>query len=123
MKQRDSIYINRLTLDARVGIYAAEKKKPQKINIMFRAYFRRDATKSIKDVLSYETAVIDIRRIVAKKHYDLLESLTDAISDHFFKNKRVTRVEVSIDKPGLPKLAPETFSNTEGVGFSSVKER
>lgn len=123
MKQSDSIYITRLTLPARVGIYAAEKKKPQTINIGFRAHFTRGATKTIKDVISYETAVVDIRKIVAKKHYDLLESLADAILDHFFRNKRITRVEISIDKPGLPKLAPAIFGNTDGVGFSSVRTR
>jgi len=123
MKQQDSIFINRLTLQARVGIYTAEKKKPQKINIKFRAHFRRGVTKTIKDVLSYETAVIDIRSIVARKHYDLLESLSDTIIAHFFKNARVTRVEVEIEKPDLPKLAPETFGGTDGVGFASIKER
>ena len=123
MKQTDSIFINHLTLKARVGIYAAEKKKPQTINVKFRAVFRRGATKTIKDVVSYETAVVDIRGIVARKHYDLLESLADTIIKHFFKNPRIRRVEVSIEKPDLPRLAPKVFADTEGVGFSSVKER
>ncbi len=123
MKQTDSIYINALTLEARVGIYAAEKKKPQPIKIKFRAFFRRSATKTIKDVVSYETAVLDIGKIVSRKHYDLLESLTDTLMAHFFKNKRIYRIEISIEKPALPKLAPDVFGNTEGVGFSSVRER
>lgn len=123
MKTTNSIFINRLTLPARVGIYAAEKKKPQKITIAFRAFFKRGATKTIQDVLSYETAVIDIRHIAGKKHYDLLESLADAVAAHFFKNKRVTRLELAIEKPDLPKLAPETFAGAAGVGFSCIYER
>jgi len=123
MKQTDSIFIKGLKLKARVGIYAAEKKGAQALKISFRAFYLRRKTRTIKDVISYETAARDIRAIVGKKHYDLIETLADTIVAHFFKNRAIYRIEIDIEKPDLPKTAPKIFGNTEGIGISLVVER
>jgi dihydroneopterin aldolase len=123
MKQTDSIFINGLKLKARVGIYPAEKKKAQSLKLSCRIFYTRKKTDTIKDVISYETAILDIRKIISARHYDLIETLADTIIARIFKDKRIIRVEIDIEKPDLARVAPKVFGNTEGIGISVSRER
>jgi dihydroneopterin aldolase len=118
MKRTDSVFIEGLRLKARVGIYPQEKKRAQPIEINLRIVYTRKKTTDIRDVISYETAVIKVRRIIAQKHYDLLETLADSIIKAFFEHRAVSRVEIDISKPNLPVLAPKVFKNTRKIGIS-----
>lgn len=123
MKKTDSIFVKGLLMEARVGIYPAEKNVTQPVKITFCATYSRSGAKTIEDVLSYETAVRDIRGIVAEGHYDLLEALADKIMDHFFARPEMLRIQIDIEKPRLPLMAPDLFHGSEGIGISLVQER
>lgn len=95
------IHIDRLKLDASVGIYANEKKKKQAIYISAMLFFRH-ADYHIDKMASsvdYDLLCAEIRKVAALRHYELIENLALHIARALKTVSRCHRVEIRIDKP------------------------
>ena len=113
------ILINDLILDLKLGYYEFEKDKSQKIKFSLEIdYENKKPTndKDIKSIVNYGTVVKLITKLVKKKHYNFLESLAEAIFDELFKDKRIDKILLKIEKL-------EILKDCSSVGIQITKKR
>ena len=113
------ILINELILDLKLGYYEFEKEKSQKIKFSLEIdYENKKPTndKDIKSIVNYGTVVKLITKLVKKKHYNFLESLAEAVFDELFKDKRIGKIMLKIEKL-------EILKDCSSVGIQITKKR
>ena len=113
------ILINELILDLKLGYYDFEKEKSQKIKFSLEIdYEDKKPTndKDIKSIVNYGTVVKLITKLVKKKHYNFLESLAEAVFDELFKDKRIGKIMLKIEKL-------EILKDCSSVGIQITKKR
>tara|TARA_B100000214_G_scaffold279141_1_gene208918 strand:- start:163 stop:588 length:426 start_codon:yes stop_codon:yes gene_type:complete len=113
------ILINELILDLKLGYYDYEKEKTQKVKFSLEIdYEDKKPTndKDIKSIVNYSTVVKLIRKLVKKKHYNFLESLAEAVFDELFKDKRIAKIMLKIEKL-------EILKECSSVGIQITKKR
>jgi len=113
------ILINELILDLKLGYYDFEKEKSQKVKFSLEIdYEDKKPTndRDIKSIVNYGTVVKLIRKLVKKKHYNFLESLAEAVFDELFKDKRIAKIMLKIEKL-------EILKECSSVGIQITKKR
>ena len=113
------ILINELILDLKLGYYDFEKEKSQKIKFSLEIdYEDKKPTndKDIKSIVNYGTVVKLITKLVKKKHYNFLESLAEAVFDELFRDKRIGKILLKIEKL-------EILKDCSSVGIQITKKR
>ena len=113
------ILINELVLDLKLGYYDFEKEKSQKIKFSLEIdYEDKKPTndKDIKSIVNYGTVVKLITKLVKKKHYNFLETLAEAVFDELFKDKRIAKIMLKIEKL-------EILKQCSSVGIQITKKR
>ena len=113
------ILINELILDLKLGYYDFEKEKSQKIKFSLEIdYEDKKPTndKDIKSIVNYGTVVKLITKLVKKKHYNFLEYLAQAVLDELFKDKRIGKIMLKIEKL-------EILKDCSSVGIQITKKR
>ena len=95
------ILINELILDLKLGYYDSEKEKSQKVKFSLEIDYedkKPSSDKDIKSIVNYGTIVKLITKLVKKKHYNFLETLAEAVFDELFKDKRIGKIVLKIEK-------------------------
>tara|TARA_B100001123_G_scaffold345869_1_gene393970 strand:- start:841 stop:1266 length:426 start_codon:yes stop_codon:yes gene_type:complete len=113
------ILINELVLDLKLGYYDFEKEKSQRIKFSLEIdYEDKKPTndEDIKSIVNYGTVVKLITKLVKKKHYNFLESLAEAVFDELFKDKRIGKIMLKIEKL-------EILKDCSSVGIQITKKR
>ncbi len=113
------ILINELILDLKLGYYDFEREKSQKVKFSLEIdYENKKPTndKDIKSIVNYGTVVKLITKLVRKKHYNFLESLAEAVFDELFKDKRIGKIMLKIEKL-------EILKDCLSVGIQITKKR
>ena len=72
--------------------------------------------KDIKSIFNYEKITKIIKYLTKSKHYNFLESLADDIFDELFKDKRINKIRLKIEKLNAIK-------GTASVGVEITKNR
>ena len=113
------ILINELILNLKLGYYDFEKQKPQKIKFSLEIdYQDKKPTndKDLKSIVNYGTIVKLIRELVKNNHYNFLETLAEAVFDELFKDRRIGKIMLKIEKL-------EILKNCSSVGIQISKIR
>ena len=113
------VLIKELILDLKLGYYDFEKEKPQKVKFSLEIdYEDKKPTndKDIKSIVNYGTVVKLITKLVKKKHYNFLESLAEAVFNELFKDKRIGKIMLKIEKL-------EILKECSSVGIQITKKR
>ena len=113
------ILINDLVLDLKLGYYDFEKEKAQKVKFSLEIdYEDKKPTndKDIKSIVNYGTVVNLITKLVKKKHYNFLETLAEAVFDELFKDQRIAKIMLKIEKL-------EILKECSSVGIQISKKR
>ena len=113
------ILINNLTLDLKLGYYDFEKDKPQKIKFTLEIDYRdKNPTndKDLKSIVNYDKIVKLIKKLVKNKHYNFLETLAEDVFDELFKDKRIDKITLQIEKL-------EIMKDCSSVGIQVSKKR
>ena len=113
------ILINELILDLKLGYYDFEKEKSQKIKFSLEIDYedkKPSNDKDIKSIVDYGTIVKLITKLVKKKHYNFLETLAEAVFDELFKDKRIAKIMLKIEKL-------EILKECSSVGIQITKKR
>ena len=113
------ILINDLILDLKLGYYDFEKEKTQKVKFSLEIdYQDKKPTndKDIKSIVNYGTVVRLITKLVKKKHYNFLETLAEAVFDELFRDKRIGKIMLKIEKL-------EILKECSSVGIQITKKR
>ena len=113
------ILIKELTLDLKLGYYDFEKNKPQKVKFNLEIdYEDKKPTndKDIKSIVNYGKVVKLITKLVKNKHYNFLETLAEDVFDELFKDKRIAKITLQIEKL-------EILKECTSVGIQIAKKR
>ena len=113
------ILIKDLTLDLKLGYYDLEKEKKQKVKFNLEIdYEDKKPTndKDIKSIVNYGKVVKLITKLVKKRHYNFLETLAENIFDELFKDKRIGKIMLRIEKL-------EILKECSSVGIQITKKR
>ena len=113
------ILINELILKLKLGYYDFEKQKSQKIKFSLEIdYQDKKPTndKDLKSIVNYGTIVKLIKKLVKNNHYNFLETLAEAVFDELFKDKRIGKIMLKIEKL-------EILKNCSSVGIQISKIR
>ena len=113
------ILINELILNLKLGYYDSEKEKSQKVKFSLEIDYENkkpSSDKDIKSIVNYGTIVKLITRLVKKKHYNFLETLAEAVFDELFKDQRIGKITLKIEKL-------EILKNCSSVGIQISKKR
>ena len=110
------VIIKDLILLLSVGIHKFEKLKKQ--NVKFNVEITTDPNlkPDVKTIVNYESIINDIKKLTKEKHFELLESLSESIFDEMFKNKKIKKVKLKIEKLDIIK-------ETKSVGIEVVKTK
>ena len=113
------ILIKELTLDLKLGYYDFEKEKTQKVKFSLEIdYEDRKPTndKDIKSIVNYGQVVKLITKLAKKKHYNFLETLAEDVFDVLFKDERIGKIMLQIEKL-------EIIKECSSVGIQITKKR
>ena len=113
------VLIKDLELKMLIGIHKFEKKKKQRVR--FNLFINIDQNlfpndNDLKSIVNYEQVIKTIKKITAKKHYPLLETLAEKIFSKLFENLRIKKILLRIEKLDVIK-------NTSSVGVEIEKTR
>ncbi len=98
---RRRIFVRDLVLLCRIGVKPHERETSQRVRInvdLHVAGTEEAIDDDIRRVVSYEGIVANIRRIAAKGHINLVETLADRIAEMCLSNRRVESVRVRVEK-------------------------
>lgn len=101
MTNLDCIYIKNFSLPAHIGIYQHEKGVTQPIVIQAELY----GSWSEKNFLDYDLIITEIKQIIAKQHYELIETLAETIAQSLLSQFAIKKLILAIDKPQAVKEA------------------
>ena len=113
------ILIKNLTLDLKLGYYDFEKDRPQKVKFTLEINYRdKNPTndKDLKSIVNYDKIVKLIKKLVKNKHYNFLETLAEDVFDELFKDKRIDKISLQIEKL-------EIMKDCSSIGIQISKKR
>lgn len=112
------IFIRDLRLLVSIGIYDFELAKPQAVVVnvdLFLAPPERATEDNIANVLNYDVIHDGIIGLATSRHFNLQETLVDAILDLCLAQRQVVEARVSTEKPDVYKDCR--------VGYEAVRRR
>ena len=113
------ILIKDLTLDLQLGYYDFEREKKQKVKFNLELnYENKKPTndEDLKSIVNYGKIVKLIEKLVKNKNYNFLETLAEDIFDELFKDKRINKIVLRIEKL-------EILKQCSSVGIQISKKR
>ena len=113
------ILIYDLILDLKLGYYDFEKEKAQKVKFSLEIDYqdkKPSNDKDLRSIVNYATIVKLIKKLIKKKHYNFLETLAEAVFDELFKDKRIGKIMLKIEKL-------EILKECSSVGIQITKKR
>ena len=115
-KYNKKIIVKDLILLLSVGIHRIEKLKRQKVKFNIEITTDPDLKSDIKSIVNYESVINDIKKLTKKSHFELLESLSESIFDRIFRNKKIKKIKLKIEKL-------EIIKETTSVGIEVTKTK
>ena len=113
------VLIKDLILDLKLGYYDFEKDKTQKVRFSLEIDYedkKPSNDKDLKSIVNYAKIVKLIRKLVNNKHYNFLETLAEDVFDELFKDKRIDKITLQIEKL-------EIIKDCSSVGIQISKKR
>ena len=113
------VLIKELILDLKLGYYDFEKKKTQKVKFSLDIDYedkKPSNDKDLKSVVNYAKIVKLIKKLVKNKHYNFLETLAEDVFNVLFKDKRIDKISLRIEKL-------EIMKDCSSVGIQISKKR
>ena len=113
------ILIKELILDLKLGYYDFEKQKNQKVKFTVEVNYRDKKPtndKDLKSIVNYDKIVSLIKKLIKNKHYNFLETLAEDVFDELFKDKRIDKITLQIEKL-------EIMKDCSSVGIQISKKR
>tara|TARA_B100002051_G_C16475926_1_gene505662 strand:- start:224 stop:649 length:426 start_codon:yes stop_codon:yes gene_type:complete len=113
------VLIKELILDLKLGYYDFEKEKSQKVKFSLEIDYKDKKPSNDKDlssIVNYAKVVKLIKKLVKNKHYNFLETLAEDVFDELFKDKRIDKISLRIEKL-------EIMKDCSAVGIQISKKR
>ena len=113
------VLVKELILNLKLGYYDFEKEKPQKVKFSLEIDYKDKKPsndKDLKSIVNYSKVVRLIKKLVKNKHYNFLETLAEDVFDELFKDKRIEKINLKIEKL-------EIMKDCSSVGIQISKKR
>ena len=113
------VLIKELLLDLKIGYFDFENEKKQKVKFSLEIDYvdkKPSSDKDIKSIVNYAKVVRLIKKLVKKKHYNFLETLAEDVFDELFKDRRIDKISLQIEKL-------EIMRDCSSVGIQISKKR
>ena len=113
------VLIKELVLDLKLGYYEFEKERTQKVKFNVEVNYedkQPSNDKDIKSIVNYAKIVKLIKRLIKNKHYNFLETLAEDVFDELFKDRRIDKISLQIEKL-------EIMKDCSSVGIQISKKR
>ena len=110
------IIVKDLILLLSVGIHQFEKLEKQRVKFNIEITTDPNLKPDIKSIVNYESVINDIKRLTKKMHFELLEGLSESLFNEMFKNKKIKKIKLKIEKLDIIK-------ETSSVGIEVIKTR
>ena len=113
------VLIKDLILDLKLGYYDFEKEKSQKVKFILEVNYedkKPSNDKDLKSIVNYDKIVKLIKKLVKNKHYNFLETLAEDVFDDLFKDRRIDKISLQIEKL-------EIMKDCSSVGIQISKKR
>jgi len=113
------VLIKELILDLKLGYFDFEKLKTQKVKFSLEVDYedkKPSNDKDLKSIVNYAKIVKLIKKLVKNKHYNFLESLAEDVFDELFKDRRIGKISLRIEKL-------EIMRDCSSVGIQISKKR
>ena len=113
------VLIKELILDLKLGYFDFEKLKTQKVKFSLEVDYedkKPSNDKDLKSIVNYAKIVKLIKKLVKNKHYNFLETLAEDVFDELFKDRRIGKISLRIEKL-------EIMKDCSSVGIQISKKR
>ena len=113
------VLIKELILNLKLGYYDFEKEKPQKVKFRLEVNYKDKkptSDKDLKSIVNYDKLVRLIKKLTKNKHYNFLETLAEDVFDELFKDRRIDKISLQIEKL-------EIMKDCTSVGIQISKKR
>ena len=113
------VLIKELVLNLKLGYFDFEKEKDQKVKFSLEVNYqdkKPSNDKDLKSIVNYDKIVRLIKKLVKNKHYKFLETLAEDVFDVLFKDKRIDKIKLQIEKL-------EIMKDCSSVGIQISKKR
>ena len=113
------VLIKELVLDLKLGYYEFEKESAQKVKFNVEVNYedkQPSNDKDLKSIVNYAKIVKLIKRLIKNKHYNFLETLAEDVFDELFKDRRIDKISLQIEKL-------EIIKDCSSVGIQISKKR
>ena len=113
------VLIKELVLGLKLGYFDFEKEKPQKVKFSLEANYqdkKPTSDKDLKSIVNYAKLVRLIKKLAKNKHYNFLETLAEDVFDELFRDKRIDKISLKIEKL-------EIMKDCSSVGVQISKKR
>jgi len=113
------VLIKELILDLKLGYYEFEKETSQKVKFSLEVDYmdkKPSNDKDLKSIVNYAKIVKLIKKLVKNKKYNFLETLAEDVFDELFKDKRIDKISLQIEKL-------EIMKDCSSVGIQISKKR
>jgi len=113
------VLIKDLILKLKLGYYEFEKEKSQKVKFTLEVNYedkKPSNDKDIKSIVNYAKIVKLVKKLVKNKHYNFLETLAEDVFDELFKDRRIDKITLQIEKL-------EIMKDCSSVGIQISKKR
>jgi 7,8-dihydroneopterin aldolase/epimerase/oxygenase len=120
------VFIRDMTLAARIGVHASEKRGAQQVRVNIDLSVEDDGARPLSRasvgqdrlarVVDYEPIAAAVRRIVAEGHVGLVETLAERIAEACLADRRVLAARVRVEKL-------EVFADVAAVGVEIERRR
>ena len=113
------VIIKELILDLKLGYYDFEKESSQKVKFNVEVNYedkKPSNDKDLKSIVNYAKIVKLIKKLIKNKHYNFLETLAEDVFDELFKDRRIDKISLQIEKL-------EIMKDCSSVGIQISKKR
>ena len=113
------VIIKDLILDLKLGYFDFEKEKSQKVKFTLDVNYedkKPSNDKDIKSIVNYAKIVRLIKKLIKNKHYNFLETLAEDVFNELFRDKRIDKINLQIEKL-------EIMKDCSSVGIQISKKR
>ncbi len=113
------VLIKELVLDLKLGYYEFEKESAQKVKFNVEVNYedkQPSNDKDLKSIVNYAKIVKLIKKLIKNKHYNFLETLAEDVFDELFKDRRIDKISLKIEKL-------EIMKDCSSVGIQISKKR
>jgi dihydroneopterin aldolase len=103
-KPHRRVFIRDLELEASIGVHPHEKSRPQRVRLNIDLSVREHpggTADDIGNVVSYETVIEEVERIVGEGPVHLVETLAERIASACLADERVIAARIRVEKPDI----------------------